>query len=59
MPQEEIVYGSVPVAGELVPGGTVPPVGVESAVGKQGEFGEDVELRTYQLLSLAFLQEKG
>lgn len=32
--QEEGVYGPVPVTGKLVPGGAVPPVGVEAAVGK-------------------------
>lgn len=41
--QEEVMDGPVPVARELVPGDRVPPVGVEAAVGEEGEFGEDVE----------------
>ena len=44
VPEQEVVHGSVPVARELVPGRTVPPVGVEAAVREEGQFGEDVEL---------------
>lgn len=43
MAQEEDVHRAVPVARELVPGGGVPPVGVEGAVRKEGQFGEEVE----------------
>lgn len=41
--EEEVVDGTVPVAGVLVPGYGVPPVAVEAAVGEEGAFGEDVE----------------
>lgn len=37
------MYGLVPGACVLVPGGGVPPVRVETAVGEVGEFGEEVE----------------
>lgn len=43
VPQEKVVHGPVPIARELVPGHRVPPVGVEAAVGEEGELGEDVE----------------
>lgn len=43
MSQQEVVDGPVPVAGELVPGDGVPPVGVETSVGEVGEFCEEVE----------------
>lgn len=42
-PQEEGVYGSVPVARELVPRGAVPPGVVEAAVLEAGEFRQEVE----------------
>ena len=42
--EEKVVHGTVPVAGELVPGHAVPPIGVEAAVREEGELGEDVEL---------------
>lgn len=41
--EEEVVDWTVPVACELVPGDGVPPVGVEAAVGEEGELREDVE----------------
>lgn len=43
MTEQEDVHGLVPAPGILVPGHGVPPVGVETAVGKVGEFGEEVE----------------
>ena len=42
--EEEVVNGAIPVAGKLVPGDAVPPVGIEAAVGEESEFGEEVEL---------------
>lgn len=39
-PEEEIVYGPIPVPGERVPGHTVPPVAVEAPVGETGEFAQ-------------------
>lgn len=42
--EEEVVNGAIPVASELVPGGGIPPVGVEAAVGEHCQFGEDIEL---------------
>lgn len=44
VPQQKSMHGAVPVPRELVPGRAVPPVGVEAAVGEEGEFGQDVEL---------------
>lgn len=44
VPKQESVHGAVPVARILVPRDRVPPLGVESAVGEVGEFGEDIEL---------------
>ena len=41
--QEEVMHRSVPVAGELIPGDGVPPIGVESSVCEVGDFGEEVE----------------
>jgi hypothetical protein len=41
--KEEIMHGTVPVAGVLVPGYAIPPVAVEASVCETGEFGEDVE----------------
>ena len=43
VPQQEDVHRLVPVPCVLVPGHRVPPVGVETAVGEVGEFGEEVE----------------
>lgn len=43
MSKEEIMHGTIPVAGVLVPRHTIPPVAVEASVGETGEFGEDVE----------------
>lgn len=34
--QQEVMDRTVPVAGELVPGNAVPPVGVEATIGKVG-----------------------
>lgn len=47
--QQECVHGAVPVARELVPRRAVPPVGVEAAVGEEGEFGQNVELDECEL----------
>ena len=44
--EEESMHGSVPVTGELVPGGAVPPVRVEAAVREEGKFSENVELES-------------
>jgi hypothetical protein len=37
--EEEVVDWAVPITGELVPGGGVPPVRVETPVGEAGHFG--------------------
>lgn len=47
MAQQEGVHGPVPVARVLVPRCAVPPVGVEAAVGEEGEFGQHIELFFY------------
>jgi hypothetical protein len=42
--QKEVVYRTIPITSELVPGGTVPPVCVEPTIGKKCEFSKDIEL---------------
>lgn len=44
MSKEEVVNGAIPVAGELVPGRGIPPVGVKAAVGEHRQFRQDIEL---------------
>jgi len=43
MSQEKIMHRSVPIAGKLVPGYRVPPVGVKPSIREEGDFGEEVE----------------
>ena len=53
--EEEIVHGTVPITSELIPRGTVPPIRIETAVGKESELGENIELDSMvsYLLSLS------
>jgi hypothetical protein len=36
--EKEVVHRTIPITSELVPGGTVPPIGIESTVGEESEF---------------------
>jgi hypothetical protein len=42
--QQEVVYRTVPITSELVPGSTVPPISIKPTVGKKCEFGKNIEL---------------
>jgi hypothetical protein len=42
------MYGFVPTTGELIPRSGVPPIGVETSVSEEGQFGQDVELKGFQ-----------
>ena len=41
--KQKVVHRSVPVASILIPGDTVPPVAIESAVREARDLGEHVE----------------
>ena len=43
VPKQEIVNGTIPVTGVLVPSDGIPPVTVEPAIGEACHFGQDVE----------------
>jgi hypothetical protein len=44
MTEEEVVDRTIPVSGELVPRGGIPPVGIEPPISEERKFGQDIEL---------------
>jgi hypothetical protein len=42
--EKKVVHRAVPITSKLVPRGTIPPIGIESTVGEEGEFRQNIEL---------------
>ena len=41
--EEEVVHRPIPISCKLIPGHTIPPVGIEPPISEIGEFGEEIE----------------
>lgn len=51
------MYWTIPISSEPVPRRTVPPVRVESTIGEQGEFSQDIELEHRDQQRLLFFEQ--
>jgi len=41
--EEEVVDGSIPVSGILIPRNAIPPIAIKATIRKSRELGEDIE----------------